>query len=131
MITLQRSGIYKLIETKKNTKVLYLDNDVFAWVEPVTIGEILVVSHKIHKTDCVLSIGDYCLYDVDDEPTISDQPHLELEVGKECWQGYLLLTGLPDQHKLRGRIIPTREVITGNPRYAHRHDLKTNLAANI
>lgn len=119
MITLLRSGMYKLIETKKHTKVLYLDSDIFAWVEPVQIGEILVVSHRVHKTDCVLSIGDYCLYDVADEPELSDQQHLELEVGKACWQGYLLLTGLPNQHKLRARIIPTSEVITGNPRYAH------------
>lgn len=130
MITLRRSGMYKLIETKKHTKVLYLDNDIFAWVEPVQIGEILVVSHKVHKTDCILSIGDYCLYDIEDEPYLSDQPHLELEVGKDMWQGYLLLTGLPDSHKKRGRIIPTQEVIAGNPRFAGRKDLHANLAAS-
>lgn len=130
MITLRRSGMYKLIETKKHTKVLYLDNDIYAWVEPVHIGEILVVSHKVHKSDCVLSIGEYCLYDVTDEPYLSDQPHLELEVGKDMWQGYLLLSGLPDSHKKRGRIIPTQEIISGNPRFKDRKDLHANLAVS-
>lgn len=130
MITLKRSGRYKLIETKKHTKVLYIDNDIYAWVEPVHIGEILVVSHKVHKTDCVLSIGEYCLYEVEDEPQLSDNPHLELEVGNGVWQGYLLLTGLPDAHKKRGRIIPTVEIINGNPRFAGRKDLISTLATN-
>lgn len=128
MIKLKRSGHYKLIETKHNTKVMYLDNDTYAWVEPVAIGEILVVSHKVHESDYVLSIGEYCLYDVEDEPNLSDNPHLELEVGRGMWQGYLLLTGLPDNHKKRGRIIPTHEIITGNPRFAGRKDIKHNLA---
>lgn len=130
MITLKRSGRYKLIETKKHTKVLYLDNDIYAWVEPVHIGEILVVSHKVHKSDCVLSVGEYCLYEVEDEPNLSDNPHLELEVGKNMWQGYLLLSGLPDAHKKRGRIIPTEEIINGNPRFANREDVRVNLAVS-
>jgi hypothetical protein len=128
MITLIRAGLYKLIETKHHTKVLYLDNDIYAWVEPANIGEILVASRKVHKTDCVLSLGHYRIYDVEDESTLSDQMHLELEVGRRHWQGYLLLSGLPDSHKKRGRIIPTLEVITANPRYAHRKDLYASLA---
>ena len=118
MVTLHRSGRYKLIETKANTKVLYLDNDIYAWVEPAAIGEILVYSHKVHKTDCVLSMGEYKLYTVEDEPELSDQTHLELEVGEDHWQGYLLLSGLPDDHHKRGRIIPTKEVIADDPKYA-------------
>ena len=114
MISMFRRGTYKLIETKSQTKILYLDTEAYAWVEPAGIGEILVHSHNSHKTDCVLSIGDYCIYDVVDEPELSDQQHLELEVGHKTWQGYLLLTGLPTDKKLRGRIIPTTEVITEN-----------------
>ncbi len=121
MITLRRSGLYKLIETKSHTKVLYLDTDIYAWVEPVHIGEILVFSHKIHKTDCVLGMGHFSLYDVENEPKLSDQLHLELEVGHNHWQGYLLLTGLPDRHKRRSRIIPTIETISTNPTYRNRH----------
>jgi hypothetical protein len=117
VIELIRSGFYKLVETKSNVKILYLDGNTFAWVEPKNIGEILVVSHNIHKTDCILAIGHYELYDVFDEPNLSDNQHLELEVGKNCWQGYLLLSGLPGDTKKRGRIIPTHEVITGNPRH--------------
>ncbi len=128
MITLLRAGQYKLIETKHNNKVLYLDNNIYAWVEPAKIGEILVVSHTVHKTDCVLSMGHYKLYDVDDEPKLSDQIHLELEVGVNHWQGYLLLTGLPDSHHKRGRIIPTIETITTDPQYEHGHGIHKNLA---
>jgi hypothetical protein len=112
MITLLQNGQYKLIETKHNTKVLYLDDDTYAWVKPVGIGEILVASHKVHKTDYVLSTGGYKLYDVENELKLSDQMHLELEVGMNMWQGYLLLTGLPNESHIRGRIIPTNETIT-------------------
>src|SRR5688572_27157072 len=103
MISLLSSGRYKLIETVRHTKILHLDDETFAWVEPRNIGEILVVTHKTHKTDCVLSIGRFRLYDVHDEDHLSDQQHLELEVGPDYWQGYVLLTGLPDDDKPRGR----------------------------
>ncbi len=118
MITLRQNGTYRLIETKHNTKILYLDDVVFAWLEPAGIGEILVASHDKHAADCVLSVGQYTLYDVVDEPDLSDQLHLELEAGMQMWQGYLLPTGLPDDDKKRRRIIPTHEVITGNPQFA-------------
>ena len=120
MITLQHNGKYKLIETKHNTKVLYLDNKTYAWVEPASIGEILVASHNVHKTDCVLGIGEYHMYMVEDEPKLSDQLHLELEVGHKSWQGYLLPTGLPTRQRKRTRIIPTREIIAGNPEHKRR-----------
>ena len=127
MIKQLRSGAYKLIETKDNTKVLYLDNDIYAWVEPKNIGEILVYSHKVHRADCALAMGHYILYEVRDEPRLSDGYHLELEFGHNAWQGYLLLTSLPDNHHQRGRIIPTIEVITNNTRFITRN-LKRNLA---
>ena len=114
MISIQEQGAYKLIETRSQTKILYLGTQTFAWIEPTGIGEILVRSHSTHKTDCVLSIGKYYIYTVDDEPALSDQQHLELETGMNTWQGYLLLTGLPTDVKIRGRIIPTSETITGN-----------------
>lgn len=113
MISIIQQGTYKLVETKGQTKILYLGDETYAWVEPIDIGEILVHSHNVHKTDCVLSIGDYSLYDVVNEPELSDQQHLELETGNKSWQGYLLLTGLPTNKKIKGRIIPTNEVIAG------------------
>lgn len=127
MIHTTRHGFYKLIETKNNIKILYLDNDIFAWPE-LTFGDMLVTSHRIHKTDCLLSMGRYNLYAVNNEPGISDNMHLELEAGVGIWQGYLLLNGLPDSHKIRVRIIPTHEIITGSPRFRLRSDLKSNLA---
>lgn len=113
MITLLQNGRYRLIETKHNTKILYLDEKVYAWVEPVSIGEILIVSHSSHKTDCVLSNGAYRIYRVVDEPRLADHIHLELATGEGKWQGYLLLTGLPNDEKTRARIVPTPELITG------------------
>lgn len=111
MITLIKTGEYKLIETKEDTKILYLDDQIFAWVHPRSIGEILVVSHRQHRLDCVLSIGRYDIYGVKDEPSLTDLQHLELEVGRYSWQGYLLPTGLPNDRKKRARIIPTPQLI--------------------
>jgi hypothetical protein len=87
MIKVVKTGSYKLIETKEQTKILILDaKDTFAWVNLEGIGEILVTSHKTHKADTVLSVGHYRLYDVEDEPKLSDQLHLELSVGEGIWQ---------------------------------------------
>ncbi len=116
MIKRIKSGFYKLIETKKNIKILYLDNRAFAWIEP-SIGELLVVTRRAHHTDCILSIGKYYTYSVADEPALTDLLHLELEVGERVWQGYLLPTGLPEDNKPRVRVIPTNETITGNPKH--------------
>lgn len=113
MITLLQRGQYRLVETKHHTKVLYLDKTAYAWINATHIGEILVASHRLHKTDYILGCGEYRLYDVNDEPHLSDQIHLELEVGRQTWQGYLLLTGLPVAPKKSSRIIPTSETING------------------
>lgn len=113
MITLITSGCYKLMETKGQTKILYLDDAIYAWVQPVDLGELLVVSYKKHITDTLLAVGEYRLYDVHDEPHYSTHQHLELEAGDGVWQGYLLLTGLPTRTNIRRRIIPTTEVISG------------------
>ena len=112
MIKLLKLGKYKLIETKNNTKVLILDEkDEFAWINAEGIGEILVTIHEREKTDSVLSIGDYHLFDVKDEENLIDLPHLQLEVGDDQWQGYLLTNGLPNEKEKRHRIIPTDEIV--------------------
>jgi hypothetical protein len=113
MITVIRNGTYQLIETKAQTKILTLDGrQSFAWINAADIGEILVASHKRHKTDHILAKSRYRLYDVKDEPDLTDLIHLELYVGERTWQGYLLPTGLPSGDKKRNRIIPTKEVVT-------------------
>lgn len=113
MIQLLQSGKYSLIETKSQTKILTLDNKkTFAWINAEEIGEILVASHKSHRTDNILAIGNYRLYNIKDEPNLTDLIHLELLVGDGIWQGYLLTTGLPKGKKKRNRIIPTKEIIT-------------------
>ncbi len=115
MIELLKSGQYNLIETKNRTKVLYLDDKIYALVDTSKAGEIIISSRRKHKTDCVLSQGLYRIFDVDDEPFLSDYQHLELQAGNDCWQGYLLLSGLPNPHKHLATIMPTHEVISGNP----------------
>ena len=112
MIKLLKEGKYKLIETKGQTKILTLDQKTYAWVYIKNIGEILEGSHKYHKVDHILCLGSYHLYQVKDEPKLSDQIHLELSVGSGEWQGYLLLTGLPTDKKIRNKIIPTNEIIS-------------------
>ena len=113
MIQLIQQGIYKLIETKNQTKILSLDSkQTFAWINAAEIGEILVASYASHKVDHLLAIGKYRIYTVKDEPKLTDLVHLELFVGEGVWQGYLLPTGLPNEEKKRNRIIPTNEIIT-------------------
>ncbi len=113
MISIVRRGIYSLIETKRQTKILILDNkNIYAWINAINIGEILVASHKMHRTDCILATGSYRIYKVKDEPKLSDQLHLELYIGLNNWQGYLLPNGLPTNKNTKHRIIPTTEIIT-------------------
>lgn|SRR3989344_4717036 len=113
MIRLLQQGKYMLIETRGQTKILILNGrKTFAWINAAEIGEILVASHKTHKVDQILAIGKYRMYEVKDEPKLTDLVHLELFVGDGKWQGYLLPTGLPTEKKKRNRIVPTEEAIT-------------------
>lgn len=113
MISLIEEGLYKLIETKSLTKILTLNKDkIYAIINVATIGEILVTTHKKHHTDHILAIGKYRLYEVQDEPKLTDLIHLELLVGNGIWQGYLLPTGLPTDTKIKARIIPVTEIIS-------------------
>ena len=112
MIKLLKTGKYSLIETRSDVKVLKLGKKTFAWIFAKSIGEMLVATHRPHKTDQKLSKGEYRIYKVIDEPELVDQLHLELAIGEGDWQGYLLPTGFPQKRKIKSRIIPTEEVIT-------------------
>ena len=106
-------GEYRLIETRSATKILKLNGvRSFAWINAKNIGEILISTFKMHIADYTLCIGNYRLYEVREEPEIVDGFHLELFVGEDTWQGYLLPTGLPTKKKIRNRIIPTKELLT-------------------
>lgn len=112
MITIVASGYFRLIETRRGVKILQLNADRYAWLMVSRIGSLLVRTTRTHREFDVLSQGHFRLYDVADEPSLSDQLHLELEVGQDAWQGYLLPTGLPTRHHKRKRIIPTHEIIS-------------------
>src|SRR4030066_608697 len=111
MIKLLKKGKYSLVETRSDTKILKLDRKTYVWIYTKTIGEILITTHRGHKTDQKLAKGEYRLYKVKDEPELVDQLHLELSIGEGDWQGYLLPTGFPKDEKMRSRIIPTNELI--------------------
>ncbi len=112
MIRLVKKGRYSLIETRNDTKVLTLNGKSYVWIFTRSIGEMLVTTHKAHKTDQKLAKGEYRLYEVKKEPKLVDTLHLELAIGDRDWQGYLLITGLPINGKTRSRIIPTDELIS-------------------
>lgn len=113
MITVIKTGDYRLVGTKGKTMLLILDGtQVFSWIDATGFGDILGVSHAQHDRGRIFAIGKYRLYDVQDEQGLTDVEHLELMVGKGTWQGYLLPTGLPDEKEKRKRIIPTEERIT-------------------
>lgn len=111
MITMIKKGLYRLIETYNNTKILLLDHEVYAWIYAKNIGGLLVLASIPKRFTDVISEGAYHLYDVFNEPELTDLEHLELQAGNEKWQGYLLLSGLPEEDHPKSRIIPTGELI--------------------
>ncbi len=113
MIRTVRQGLYRLQESKGGNKILTLDDtETFAWVDTNGIGDILITSHKSFPKDQLLAKGNFRIYEVKDEPDLTDLLHLELHVGNGTWQGYLLPLGLPDEINKRHRIIATEETIT-------------------
>lgn len=124
MITLRETGLYRLTETPHRMKLLSLSrHGKFILTGIEGIGDILAVTRRPHRVHAVLSAGEYRIYSVDDEPKLSDQLHMELEIGRGQWQGYLLPTGLPEGEKLRSRIIPTTERVTDNPVFSVRREV--------
>jgi hypothetical protein len=114
MIKQISQGRYQLVGTKDQQKMLFLGDQGYLWSYAKGIGELLSFSKHFHKVQYLLAEGTYKIYQVKDEPDLVDLRHLELSVGKNSWQGYLLLTGLPTKNKVRSRIIPTDEIISTN-----------------
>lgn len=113
MIRLLSQGKYLLSETFDHTKILSLDEkNRYAWIKAGDIGEILIFSAKKFNPAYLTATGPYRLYEVIDEPKLTDLVHLELFVGGGIWQGYILPTGLPTEKDKRNRIVSTREIIT-------------------
>jgi hypothetical protein len=109
MIRVIQRGIYRLIETKEQTKILILDDmNKYALIG----GAISLTTDDVCCEDCVIATGNYRVYEVNDEPNLSDKIHLELYIGLSAWQGYLLEEGLPTSKKKKAQIIPTKEMIT-------------------
>lgn len=112
MIKLLHQGFYKIIGTTGHHLMLYLGSQSYHWGYAQGIGDILTYSKVNHKKRYTLAQGKYKLFRVKDEPKFIDLKHLELSLGAGKWQGYLLLTGLPNYQKIRSRIEATDELIT-------------------
>ena len=113
MIKLIDQGEYTMVRTKDHKTLLCLGEKGYLLSYAPKIGELLTFSKRERKTDYIIARGNYRIYRVKDDPELVDLEHLELSLGRGKWQGYLLLTGLPTLRKLRRRIVPTDEVITG------------------
>lgn len=112
MIKLISKGKYRLVTQKDNEKTLVLGKQGYHWTVAKGIGEILTFCKSVHKEAYTMSEGSYRIYAVKNEEKLVDLLHLELSVGEDKWQGYLLLTGLSTKNKIRSRIIATKELIT-------------------
>jgi len=112
MIQLIGSGSYRLNgagdSARLITLVSYKDRRTYAW--GVSNG-IQLVDQEPDETYYALGAGKYRLYQVSDEPGLTNQLHLELSLGEGIWQGYLLPEGLPDRRKTK-TMIPVKELIT-------------------
>jgi len=112
MINLLETGPYRLLSTREHGTMLFLGEQGYHWSWAKGIGELLTLSKRPHQPSHTLAEGRYRIYDVKDEPKVTDLHHLELSLGPRKWQGYLLLTGLPDTKRIRRRIVPPEEVIS-------------------
>lgn len=112
MIRLLKDGAYKLIETKKQTKILIMDKNAIYQFWHLPVGEIIISTYEKDIFDSIFSYGRYRLYEVKKEKDLTDHMHLELFVGNGIWQGYLLPTGLPTEKKKITTIMVTEEIIT-------------------
>lgn len=112
MIKVEDKGSYKLIETRQQIKILYLDGAAYVWFFVPGIGSVLEATSRTHQTEHVLARGNYRIYNVKDEVDFSNRQHLELYVGEGRWQGYLLLSGLPSASRKRTKLIATGQAIS-------------------
>lgn len=113
MVRIIGSGTYKLTETKDNQKILSLGKyNNFQWVSTGCEGQIKYVKLDPKQICCLLSTGNYRIYEVKNELGLSNSKHIELHVGRGKWQGYLLPKGLPAKLQRKRVIVQTNEIIT-------------------
>lgn len=112
MVKLLKTGTYQILGTREYGIMIFLDEQGYHWSWARGIGELLTLSRREHRPNHTLAQGQYRIYNVKDDPDFTDLLHLELALGAHKWQGYLLLTGLPDKKRIRRRIVPTEEVIS-------------------
>ena len=113
MLQVIGSGTYKLTETKDNTKVLFIDDEkAFGWKNGKCDGDLFLLAPDTENICCFLSVGKWRLYEIKDEPGLTDGNHFELHVGRGRWQGYLLPEGFPTAVNKQRPISQTGQTIT-------------------
>lgn len=113
MITVIRTGAYRLFETHEKKGLLVLDGkSIYSWDLKNTPEKLWISPRTSIKTHTTLSTGKYRLYDVKNESNLTENLHLELMIAQGKWQGYVLPTGFPREVNTKKQIIPTEERIT-------------------
>lgn len=114
MIKLLEAGVYKLFETNNNENILWLDDNkkAYLWKNAKSTGDLQYTKFNEKDICCLLSFGNYRLYDVNKESELTCCLHISLHLGNSKWQGYLLPKNLPTSKKKTKPIKKTAELIT-------------------
>lgn len=104
MTRLLKSGFYALGTSRHNTKILYLDNSCFIWLNEPSLGSILLTSERRPDLYMIVCEGRYHLKDPEQSDEKSPMQFLELEIAPKDWQSFSLISGLPNGHMKRSRI---------------------------
>lgn len=109
MIRLIQWGNYRLAMIAEGNAFISIDDDVYSLYPDYKTME---SSEADMDAALTLHHGDYKLYDVYDEPQLTETIHLELEDEDGYIKSYLLPQGLPVNSKRRVRQLTTTQQIT-------------------
>lgn len=117
MIRLIQWGEYRLAIIAEGNTIIAIDNHVYSlFPDHATLEfydnqlpSLVVSALTLHR-------GNYRVFDVYDEPQLTETIHLELEDEDGYVKSYLLPRGLPHQNMRRARQIPTVQQITNSSR---------------
>ena len=115
MKELLSDGIYELYKAAGNTTILEINGCPYIWVPTHEAGDLIWCGDVIHRPVRIIATGRYELWDVHGVHHPTPVQHLELQSGHDFWRGYLLPTGLPDDHARHSHFVPSDELLHGTP----------------
>lgn len=118
MIRLIRWGEYRLAIIAEGSTIIAIDDDVYSVFPEQATLEIYdkLASYIPAASALTLHQGNYRVFDVYDEPQLTETIHLELEDEDGYVKSYLLPRGWPNESLRRVRQIPTAQQITNSSR---------------